>query len=547
MGTRDRNDDGGADRPPIKRGQSGSDRSNETRAEDAASSHEPSMRKAKEAPQEASPVAGRPDPPADESEEDRRTRRVEEKQVRKERRRQRKRALRAETRAASESRPNEGLARPQRDIGKPPESSHSQRRHSVTPVEPSLPAEPPRPSVTPVEPSLPAEPPRPSVTPVVEPSLPAEPPRPSVTPVVEPSLPAEPPRPSVTPVVEPSLPAEPPRPSVTPVEPSLPAEPPRPSVTPVEPSLPAEPPRPSVTPVEPSPAERGPSSGFPPPAPEQSLARERERASPVPEWTFIPRDGDEPADPGPEWLPGTPTLSADQPSQGQRRRLARAVFRRRSGSARESASSFAAPGSMTAEPEPAAAARMREPLPPFIQPPGPEPGTQTPRLGNFGEVAQRPVHAFLRVVTLPSWLPKKIREARSEDRLRYAALAVGSLVAVGIVVFALVRLVGADDEPHSQLPAPTAAAPITSSPSAATASPSASPPVVGGLIDRNCSDFATREAAQAFYRESGGPERDLHGLDTDRNGTACDEPSSSLQRPTAAPQTSSATATSDGP
>lgn len=40
--------------------------------------------------------------------------------------------------------------------------------------------------------------------------------------------------------------------------------------------------------------------------------------------------------------------------------------------------------------------------------------------------------------------------------------------------------------------------------------------------DRDCSDFATWEEAQAFFLAAGGPERDPHRLDSDRDGIACE-------------------------
>lgn len=40
--------------------------------------------------------------------------------------------------------------------------------------------------------------------------------------------------------------------------------------------------------------------------------------------------------------------------------------------------------------------------------------------------------------------------------------------------------------------------------------------------DRECSDFATHAEAQAFYEAQGGPARDTHGLDGDRDGIACE-------------------------
>jgi hypothetical protein len=57
---------------------------------------------------------------------------------------------------------------------------------------------------------------------------------------------------------------------------------------------------------------------------------------------------------------------------------------------------------------------------------------------------------------------------------------------------------------------------------AATTSPSdfgsGSPPAGA----RDCSGFATQVEAQAFYEAQGGPARDPHGLDGDRDGVACE-------------------------
>lgn len=45
-------------------------------------------------------------------------------------------------------------------------------------------------------------------------------------------------------------------------------------------------------------------------------------------------------------------------------------------------------------------------------------------------------------------------------------------------------------------------------------------PVMAG--DRDCSDFSTWRAAQKFYKRHGGPQRDPHRLDADRDGIACE-------------------------
>jgi Excalibur calcium-binding domain len=40
--------------------------------------------------------------------------------------------------------------------------------------------------------------------------------------------------------------------------------------------------------------------------------------------------------------------------------------------------------------------------------------------------------------------------------------------------------------------------------------------------DRDCSDFSSWRAAQKFYKRHGGPQRDPHRLDADRDGIACE-------------------------
>lgn len=50
--------------------------------------------------------------------------------------------------------------------------------------------------------------------------------------------------------------------------------------------------------------------------------------------------------------------------------------------------------------------------------------------------------------------------------------------------------------------------------------PPAQEPYTGG--DKDCSDFATQEEAQRFYESQGGPAKDPHGLDRDKDGIACE-------------------------
>jgi hypothetical protein len=48
----------------------------------------------------------------------------------------------------------------------------------------------------------------------------------------------------------------------------------------------------------------------------------------------------------------------------------------------------------------------------------------------------------------------------------------------------------------------------------------AAPPASAG--DKDCSDFKTWREAQKFYKRHGGPQRDPHRLDADRDGIACE-------------------------
>ena len=40
--------------------------------------------------------------------------------------------------------------------------------------------------------------------------------------------------------------------------------------------------------------------------------------------------------------------------------------------------------------------------------------------------------------------------------------------------------------------------------------------------DKDCSDFTTWREAQNFYEAQGGPDKDPHRLDADRDGIACE-------------------------
>lgn len=69
-------------------------------------------------------------------------------------------------------------------------------------------------------------------------------------------------------------------------------------------------------------------------------------------------------------------------------------------------------------------------------------------------------------------------------------------------------------EPNTSLQTPSAA-PTGLATSSVTLAPV--------LDDRDCDEFPTREDAQRFYEEAGGPRQDIHELDPDDNGRACDE------------------------
>jgi hypothetical protein len=43
-----------------------------------------------------------------------------------------------------------------------------------------------------------------------------------------------------------------------------------------------------------------------------------------------------------------------------------------------------------------------------------------------------------------------------------------------------------------------------------------------GVRDRDCSDFASRREAQAFFEAAGGPDIDPHNLDGDGDGVVCE-------------------------
>lgn len=43
------------------------------------------------------------------------------------------------------------------------------------------------------------------------------------------------------------------------------------------------------------------------------------------------------------------------------------------------------------------------------------------------------------------------------------------------------------------------------------------------VADKNCPDFSSQKAAQDFFVANGGPKKDSHRLDQDKDGVACEE------------------------
>jgi Excalibur calcium-binding domain len=58
--------------------------------------------------------------------------------------------------------------------------------------------------------------------------------------------------------------------------------------------------------------------------------------------------------------------------------------------------------------------------------------------------------------------------------------------------------------------------------SAAAVAVAVGEPAPAVAADRDCSDFKSWRAAQKFYKRKGGPRRDPHRLDADRDGIACE-------------------------
>ncbi|MEE8046969.1 MAG: excalibur calcium-binding domain-containing protein, partial [Dehalococcoidia bacterium] len=78
--------------------------------------------------------------------------------------------------------------------------------------------------------------------------------------------------------------------------------------------------------------------------------------------------------------------------------------------------------------------------------------------------------------------------------------------------------------PSTQTPTPVLT-PTPIPPTATTAPPPTSTSVAGFDPfgeDRNCGDFATWSAANAFFIAAGGPANDPHQLDGDNDGTPCE-------------------------
>jgi Excalibur calcium-binding domain len=86
---------------------------------------------------------------------------------------------------------------------------------------------------------------------------------------------------------------------------------------------------------------------------------------------------------------------------------------------------------------------------------------------------------------------------------------------------ALLTLIACGDAGTTTTNSVAPRATATVKPRATTAPRSTTAPVYSGG-DKDCGDFATQAEAQAFYEAQGGPGRDPHRLDRDRDGLACE-------------------------
>ncbi len=139
-------------------------------------------------------------------------------------------------------------------------------------------------------------------------------------------------------------------------------------------------------------------------------------------------------------------------------------------------------------------------------------------------VTDDPLAPFLLPVDSPRHTRKRGIARMVEQTPNWQKLALGAALLVALLVLGY-ALFFRDDVPDvaasPSVPAFTNT-PATTPPPATVSPPTVSAPIAG-LVDRNCSNFSTQQEAQNFYKESGGPEKDLHGLDPDKNGTACDD------------------------
>lgn len=161
------------------------------------------------------------------------------------------------------------------------------------------------------------------------------------------------------------------------------------------------------------------------------------------------------------------------------------------------------------------------------------------RTGLAGFVRSVPpfVRVPVAVATLPVWATSEIQQSSLGKRTRYAALTVVWAAIAATVVLVLSLALNDGRKTAVLTPPPVLTETPTSPPSAApTVTPLLSASPVPALVDKECSDFVSPEEAQSFFKESGGPKQDLHGLDPNRNGVACDEGTG----PSASPKTTPA-------
>ena len=123
------------------------------------------------------------------------------------------------------------------------------------------------------------------------------------------------------------------------------------------------------------------------------------------------------------------------------------------------------------------------------------------RISANGESAFRPESEPCRV-------PSAWRQSSDLEVRKVAAMVRRSIQQIlAMILIVLVILTGCTREESSE---------------PQTDSKAPKPPEAQFVADRDCADFSTWAEASAFYKSAGGPDRDPHGLDRDRDGIPCE-------------------------